>query len=1346
MLALFIAAAIAQPGRDPTLLHRHTGQVVAEKEQEQEAALRRMLQLGGSPAEQAEVLGRLAAVLRGRGLALGIRAQAEADQGDEAAAANDRRAAADARAEAVARYRERLKKFPDAPRTDEALFFLADTLQDSGRDQEAVAAARELTRRFPRSQWAPASHVFIGEHLFDQAKLDAALKEYRAAAEVKDDEVYPYALYKAAWCRFNQSAFADAMKLLHRVVQVSEKSGDVNTVQLAREARRDYVLAYARIGKPEAARDEFARVFGAGPGLKMLEQYGKLLFDTGRDPEAQLVHRQLLALHGDNPAAALDQTRLLMLAQRGGKRRDLLVEAQRLVDTFRRVRKDDKDDSLDEANRRGEETLRNLAVQIHNEARKTHLDETWAAARALYGDYLALFPDAPDAYDLRYFYGELLYSRGFKAEAAEQYEEVVKHDLAARTPGRWLQKAAWSAVLSRNEAMLHGGAEEKDTGERRTQRALSKEEQSLAAACNLYLKALPDGPHAVEVAFKVGRLEYLSSQYDAASKHLSFIALNHPEHELAEYAANLVLDIENLRGNWKGVHAWALRFLGDRKLTAHGSLLQDLRRIEEQSAYAMAEAVPQDAQKASALLAFVQAHPHGQLADKALFGAAAALSRAGQLDAALAARARVWKEQPQSPLVPRALLASASDLAAVGDLGEAASLLEKYAAGFQKEQAARKWRAAHPPKKTAKKPEPERPSFEEAKAQVALHDAAVLREARGELRQALNDRTLSLQLWKSPADRDEQLFAQAKLRAGLGEISRAAREMAGIARAAKQNPSLQLTAWREAARLFARVHESGNAQWSWTEAERAYRSLSQKARESLSPVALAAAAEAHFALGQSGFESFRKQEIRQPLMATLNRKIALLQAVRKRAEETVAMRQAEPAVCALAQLGEAQMMLGQAIATSPYPPGLNAEQRKLYRDALAEKAQPLSVEARETLKSADARARDLGVNGPCAQRVGSLLEKLAAKAADRPKMSLARSPVLDTPEMVDGRAVQGERARRLLEEALAAAKGLEPAQALEKFQAVAQAEPSPATRFDLAVALDRAGRGQEAEQEYRAAAAAKGVLGYEAAARAASLAAARGDAEAARSALSLSDAALPGIVAGRVLRAELELTLGNAVAAQAAAKSALAQAPSDVRALCAMARAALAQGQPGAARIFAARAEKADATDPEPLLVKGEIARAANEPADELAAVRAAVEAAPDAPQAQLALGRALYERGDFAGAADALADAVDLDPASYPAALAYGQALAQAGQAAEARQALERAVALAPRAPEPHLELARLELDGDGDAQSALREAKLFLSLSTTPPPPGHPVHALVQRCEEALRQASQASVVQTK
>ena len=61
------------------------------------------------------------------------------------------------------------------------------------------------------------------------------------------------------------------MKLFKRVVDVSVKSGDVNTVQLAREARRDYVLAWGRAGRPEAAREEFARTFGAEAGLNRVE-------------------------------------------------------------------------------------------------------------------------------------------------------------------------------------------------------------------------------------------------------------------------------------------------------------------------------------------------------------------------------------------------------------------------------------------------------------------------------------------------------------------------------------------------------------------------------------------------------------------------------------------------------------------------------------------------------------------------------------------------------------------------------------------------------------------------------------------------------------------------------------------------------------------------------------------------------------------------------------------------------------------------------------------------------------------------------------------------------------------
>ncbi len=1040
MLLVLLAAATAStmaakaPGRDPALLHKHVEEVVAEKEREQEQALRHLLSLGGAPEEQAEITARLAGSLRARGLALGIRAQGEADT-DQAAADKDQAAAGEARAEAVQRYRELLKKYPNSGKQDEALFFLADTLQDSGKDDDAVKAARELVKRFPKSQWAPASHVFIGEHLFETAKLAEALAEYQAAAQVTTDEVYPYALYKMAWCRFNQNAFPDAMKLLKQVVDVTAegtaRTAKSNNLQLAKEARRDYVLVYGRVGAPEKARDEFAQKFGAD-GKKMLEMYGKLLFDEGRDPEAQLIARQLLVLHGDEPAAALDQTRLLVLATRGGKRKDLLGEAKALVDTFERVKKVQaasggsaaaaSNESFEEASRLAEETLRNLAVQIHNEAKKTELDETFAAAKAIYADYLQLFPDAPEAYDLRFFDGELLYGLGEKPAAAALYEEVVRQDLAAikkkDKPGKWLQKAAWSAVLSRSEAA--GDVDPQPQGKgaaaraaaapapKSAQRALTPPEQLLAKSCLLYLEALPEGPHAVEVAFKVGRLEYVAQQLDEAQKHLAWVATQHPENELAEYAANLVLDIANLRHDYPGMHAWALKFLADGKLTRHGTLAQDLKRIEEESAYAIADATAADPAKARALLAFVDAHPHGELTDKAIFGASAALSRAGRIDDALAARTRLWKEQGGSLLVPRALLASAADHSALGDFGEAAALLEKYAAGWRKQDETKKWRRDHPrPPRAGSNSPPPGPVYEEAQAQSGLHDAAVLREARGELALALADRTLSLTLWKKPEGRDDALFAQAMLRAKLGARSQAARDLAEIARQARDKPSLRLTAWRESARLFQRLRETDHAKWAWAELERGFKALGPKARAALSTEATAAAAEAHLALGGKEFDDFKQQQIRAPLMATLNRKIALLQRVKKRAEETVAMRQAEPAVCALVELGEAQLLLGQALATSPFPPGLRtAEQRKLYRDAINEKAQPIFADAKETLASADSRAHELGVMGPCTVKTAALLDKLGEKVAARPELELGTPELAPVPEYVDADGVE----------------------------------------------------------------------------------------------------------------------------------------------------------------------------------------------------------------------------------------------------------------------------------------------------------------------------------------------------
>src|SRR5205814_8676317 len=193
---------------------------------------------------------------------------------------------------------------------------------------------------------------------------------------------------------------------------------------------------------------------------------------------------------------------------------------------------------------------------------------------------------------------------------------------------------------------------------------------------------------------------------------------------------------------------------------------------------------------------------------------------------------------------------------------------------------------------------------------------------------------------------------------------------------------------------------------------------------------------------------------------------------------------------------------------------------------------------------------------------------------------------------------------------------------------------------------------------------------------------------------------------------------------------------------CAAAAGPPGQNQSGPGAVLGGAAHASDGEDAEPLVVQTEIARAQGDPAGEIAAARAAVATDDESPIAALVLGRSLFERGLATEAIEQLVHAVELGPELPAIRLALGLALAAQGRRAEAEAQLAVAAQRAPGWPGIHLELARLK-EAQGDAKTALAEANLFLRLASGAPA-GHPVHALVQRCEEALRTKAQASVVQ--
>src|SRR2546423_13677293 len=126
----------------------------------------------------------------------------------------------------------------------------------------------------------------------------------------------------------------------------------------------------------------------------------------------------------------------------------------------------------------------------------------------------------------------------------------------------------------------------------------------------------------------------------------------------------------------------------------------------------------------------------------------------------------------------------------------------------------------------------------------------------------------------------------------------------------------------------------------------------------------------------------------------------------------------------------------------------------------------------------------------------------------------------------------GEHARRLLDDALLASTPEHatdaPQDLVPRFKVAAEAAPRfvPAL-LDYAVALDRAANLEQAEAAYLAAASAADFpeLRFAAAERAASLALDRGDADAARAAVALAHAAVPGDPAPFVLQAQVSLGL-----------------------------------------------------------------------------------------------------------------------------------------------------------------------------------------------------------------------------
>jgi tetratricopeptide (TPR) repeat protein len=929
--------------------------------------------------------------------------------------------------QALALYKAIVQKYPQYPRMDEVLFFLAENLAKRNRfDEDAMKAYRALIQRYPQSRFVPDSWLAFGEYYFEKANkadrlgnLRKAMEAYKRAASYTESSVYGFAMYKQGWVHYNLGQWAEALDLFRAVIYFGELPTSSipadRKLALVKEARKDYVRTYSHVGSPEGAADEFRRVGGESGWMDMLKSLAGLYFDDAKDRDAVVAYARLIREKPLSPEAPLFQSRIVTSAGRMGRKDAAVEQAHVFAKMLREIEaaagKDEKaQKALDDARRDAENTLRTLAVQYHNEWKKTRDEPVAGHAAAVYRDYLDLFPDAKTAYEMRFFHAELLYAQAEFERAGAEYDRVALQDARAvdarppEKPGKFFKDALENSVFAYDVVAKRLDETEKRVATDPTKRIpMAAQRQALLTACNRYLKYQPQGDKWVEIAYKAANLHYRHNDFMPATDLFTRIVLDHPQSELAGYSTNLVLDAYNLLGDWRNVNGWARRFYANAALTkAHPALKDDLARVIEQSAFKLIEDHERKRDyeaAAEAYLAFVRDWPGSRLAPTALYNASIDLGRANRMEEAVRVRDQLLARYPSDPLVPKCVWDNAQAYEAIAEFARSADYYERYF---------RSWKASKGPtpaargKKEAAAPPPAA-GWDERKANDAIVNVAVFRAGLKDWARAEAASLAYLETWPAGADASRIFLSLADLYAKQGSRPRELKQLEEYQRRWAKDPDEWLAVQHRIALL---LEKSGNA----AGARRAYEIGLAQYRRSPSRVkerGMAIVAEAMLREAEPTFDEYARIDFNvrpKDLRYQLDRKKKKLMDVQQRYAAVVKLKQAEPAVCALYRIALASSGFAQALLEAPVPKEIRAKAEYVeeYRAQLQEAASPHESDASQGAQLALQAAKDYGIASDCSRKAEQLLARYQPDAVAGALETPPRIPAPPVPERPRG--------------------------------------------------------------------------------------------------------------------------------------------------------------------------------------------------------------------------------------------------------------------------------------------------------------------------------------------------------
>lgn len=933
------------------------------------------------------------------------------------------------RAEVMSLYEDILRDYPQYEIRDEVLFSQAYNLYELGRQPEAVKRYEELIRDFPQSQFVPDAYIQLGNHYFDDNKLMPAKKNYEKARDTGVPKIYAYAIYKLAWCDFNAGDYEAGLKKLQEAVEYADTRGE-ELGDLKTEALNDLTVFYVQLDQPKEAIAYFKAKAPEKRQARLIAKTAVGLADAGHFDSGIYMFRWLIDEKPMGPSAPEYQQAIVRSFEGLRQRTQVRAEMKKMVDLYRpggswwQANTGSKS-VLRNAFNVTEEAMRVMVTEYHQEAQKTREVATYQLARDIYKEYVDAFASSSDpdfvsdsAFNLRFFYAEILWALEEWEAAAVQYDAVVAFKIPARDSARevsnesYRKSASFAAVLAYDklvkiergqlaksdlkagqkvdENKYKGDVEKKrivkkDAKEQQEQ-PLTRFEDRLVAACDTYNSLYPNNEDEVDLRYQAAVILYDRNHFVDAARRFGEIIVKFPEERRSRDAADLTMFVLESREEWFELNKLSRQFLGNKKLTKPGTdFATRVAKVVEGSQYKWVDEVVYRQEKnpkkaAELFLEFVTEFPKSENADRALTYAMIIFQEAAELDRGVEAGERVLREYPDSVFDLKVRYTLAGFYEKMAEFQKAAEAYEAFVAAYDEASNAAKKKAA---KATAKKDakdskaaEPkvvQRPSSErdqilqDAEGWVAdaLFNAGVWWEGVGNSQKAVAAYGAYIARFRDRKDVPQIAFNIALVYEKDGKWAEAARAFYSFSevynRDARTDPGqIYLAKYRE---LMA--HRQLKA---WKEIERVQSDLvrgwAKLPDESKQNVPLLDAyAHARFL----GLEALWKhyQDIKFTRVATIRRDLAAKQRAIQRVEKeyaaVLAIGSGEWGIAALTRIGLAYADFARNIIDSPDPKGLDEDQVAMYRGELENLALPLEDKSTEALEKALDKAYELSI-------------------------------------------------------------------------------------------------------------------------------------------------------------------------------------------------------------------------------------------------------------------------------------------------------------------------------------------------------------------------------------------------